>query len=182
LPGRRWSWRCSAAAKPARSRHWKRLQQALFQIADLAGADLEMPEMLRHVHGVLGTLMYAENCYIVEYDDVRDQIRFLYFADQVDDFVADPTQSHDASEMPRSLTVALLRHGKPLSGPSRKLLAQVMEQEHDPQRGPESLDWLGVPMLRDGRVCGAIVVQSYEQAARYGEAERALLGFVAQHV
>lgn len=95
----------------------ERLQQALFQIADLAGADLEMPEMLRHVHGVLGTLMYAENCYIVEYDDVRDQIRFLYFADQVDDFVADPTQSHDASEMPRSLTVALLRHGKPLSGP-----------------------------------------------------------------
>ncbi len=160
----------------------ERLQQALFQIADLAGADLEMSEMLRHVHGVLGTLMYAENCYIVEYDDVRDQIRFLYFADQVDDFVADPTQSHDAAEMPRSLTVALLRHGKPLSGPSRELLARVVEQEHDPQRGPESLDWLGVPMLRDGRVCGAIVVQSYELAARYGEAERALLGFVAQHV
>ena len=58
----------------------------------------------------------------------------------------------------------------------------MVEQEHDPQRGPESLDWLGVPMLRDGRVCGAIVVQSYERAARYGEAERALLGFVAQHV
>ena len=150
----------------------ERLQQALFQIADLAGADLEMSEMLRHVHGVLGTLMYAENCYIVEYDDVRDQIRFLYFADQVDDFVADPAQSHAAEEMPRSLTVALLRHGKPLSGPSRELLARVVEQEHDPQRGPESLDWLGVPMLRDGRVCGAIVVQSYELAARYGEAER----------
>ncbi|WP_271003297.1 hypothetical protein, partial [Listeria seeligeri] len=96
--------------------------------------------MLRHVHGVLGTLMYAQNCYIVEYDDVRDQIRFLYFADQVDDFVADPSQSHAASEMPRSLTVALLRHGRPLSGPSRELLARVMEQEHDPQRGPESLD------------------------------------------
>ncbi|MEG0183845.1 MAG: EAL domain-containing protein [Stenotrophomonas sp.] len=159
----------------------ERLQQALFQIADLAGADLEMGEMLRHVHGVLGTLMYAENCYIVEYDDVRGQIRFLYFADKVDDFIADPAQSFAADEMPRSLTVALLRHGRPLSGPSRALLAQV-EREHDPQVGPESLDWLGVPMLRDGRVCGAIVVQSYEQAERYGEAERALLGFVAQHV
>lgn len=159
----------------------ERLQQALFQIADLSGADLEMGEMLRHVHGVLGTLMYAENCYIVEYDDVRGQIRFLYFADQVDDFIADPAQSFDTEDMPRSLTVALLRQGRPLSGPSRELLAQV-DQEHDPQRGPESLDWLGVPMLRDGRVCGAIVVQSYEQADRYGEAERALLGFVAQHV
>ncbi|MEN4957340.1 MULTISPECIES: bifunctional diguanylate cyclase/phosphodiesterase [Stenotrophomonas] len=159
----------------------ERLQQALFQIADLAGADLEMSEMLRHVHGVLGTLMYAQNCYIVEYDDARRQIRFLYFADQVDDFVADPAQGYDIDQMPRSLTVALLRHGRPLSGPSRELLAQV-DQEHDPQRGPESLDWLGVPMLRDGRVCGAIVVQSYEHADRYGEAERALLGFVAQHV
>jgi len=160
----------------------ERLQQALFQIADLAGADLEMEQMLRRVHGVLGTLMYAENCYIVEYDDLRDQIRFLYFADQVDDFVADPAQSFDASGMPRSLTVALLHHGRPLSGPSRELLAREVGQEHDPLRGPESLDWLGVPMLRDGRVCGAIVVQSYEQADRYGEAERALLGFVAQHV
>jgi len=159
----------------------ERLQQALYQIADLAGADLEMGEMLRHVHGVLGSLMYAENCYIVEYDDVRDQMRFLYFADQVDEFVADPTISYDAGQMPRSLTVALLRHGKPLSGPSRELLADA-EDAHDPERGPESLDWLGVPMLRDGRVCGAIVVQSYEQAALYGEAERALLGFVAQHV
>jgi diguanylate cyclase (GGDEF)-like protein len=138
--------------------------------------------MLRRVHDVLGTLMYAENCYIVEYDDLHDQIRFLYFADQVDDFVADPAQSFDASGMPRSLTVALLHHGRPLSGPSRELLAREVGQEHDPLRGPESLDWLGVPMLRDGRVCGAIVVQSYEQADRYGEAERALLGFVAQHV
>ncbi len=160
----------------------ERLQQALFQIADLAGADLEMGEMLRHVHGVLGSLMYAENCYIVEYDDVRRQIRFLYFADQLDDFVADPARAYAADDMPHSLTVALLQHGRPLSGPSRALLAQVGGLEHDPQRGPESEDWLGVPMLRDGRVCGAIVVQSYEAGARYGEAERALLGFVAQHV
>jgi len=160
----------------------ERLQQALFQIADLAGADLEMGDMLRHVHGVLGSLMYAENCYIVEYDDVRRQIRFLYFADQLDDFVADPARAYATDDMPHSLTVALLQHGRPLSGPSRALLAQVGGLEHDPQRGPESEDWLGVPMLRDGRVCGAIVVQSYEAGARYGEAERALLGFVAQHV
>lgn len=159
----------------------ERLQQALFQIADLAGADLEMSEMLRHVHGVLGTLMYAENCYIVEYDDARRQIRFLYFADQVDDFVADPAQGYDIDQMPRSLTVALLRHGRPLSGPSRELLARV-DQEHDPQRGPESLDWLGVPMLRDGRVCGAIVVQSYTEQIAFSVHDQRLLIFVAQNI
>ncbi|MGE8248879.1 MAG: GAF domain-containing protein, partial [Stenotrophomonas bentonitica] len=159
----------------------KRLQQALYEIADLAGADLEMAEMLRHFHRVLNSLMYAQNCFIVEYDDVRHRVRFLYFADQKDDFVADPDRSYEEHEMPRSLTFALLRHGEPLSGPSRELLA-ILDDEHDPERGPESLDWLGVPMLRDGRVCGAIVVQSYEHRARYGEADRTLLGYVAQHI
>lgn len=159
----------------------ERLQQALFQIADLAGADLEMPEMLRHVHGVLNTLMYAQNCFIVEYDDVRHTIRFLYFADQIDDFVADPAHAYAESELAGSLTFALLRHGQPLSGPSRALLAQLGEPVHQ-RRGPQSQDWLGVPMLREGRVCGAIVVQSYDQGDQYGESDRALLGFVAQHV
>ncbi|WP_422508409.1 bifunctional diguanylate cyclase/phosphodiesterase [Stenotrophomonas sp. GZD-301] len=159
----------------------KRLQQALYEIADLAGADLEMSEMLRHVHSVLNSLMYAQNCFIVEYDDVRRRVRFLYFADQQDSFVADPDRSYEEHEMPRSLTFALLRHGQPLSGPSRELLA-AGNDEPDPDRGPESLDWLGVPMLREGRVCGAIVVQSYEHRARYGEADRALLGYVAQHI
>ncbi len=65
LPGRRWNGAAarSAAGQIKALEEAERLQQALFQIADLAGADLEMPEMLRHVHGVLGTLMYAENCY-----------------------------------------------------------------------------------------------------------------------
>jgi diguanylate cyclase (GGDEF)-like protein len=159
----------------------KRLQQALYEIADLAGADLEMTEMLRHFHRVLNSLMYAQNCYIVEYDDIRRRVRFLYFADQRDTFEADPDRSYEEHEMPRSLTFALLRHGQPLSGPSNELLA-AMNDEYDPSRGPESLDWMGVPMLREGRVCGAIVVQSYEQRVRYNEADRTLLGYVAQHI
>lgn len=158
----------------------KRLQQALYEIADLAGADLEMGQMLRHVHGVLETLMYARNCFIVEYDDLRRTVRFLYFADEVDPFIAEPSRFYAEQELAGSLTVGLLHHGQALSGPSpqlRQLLGQA-----DGYPGPESLDWLGVPMLRDGRVSGAIVVQSYDLPDRYGEADRALLGFVAQHV
>ena len=46
----------------------ERLQQALYEISDLAGAGLEMPIMLRRLHAVVGGLMYAENFYIVGYN------------------------------------------------------------------------------------------------------------------
>src|SRR5688572_22277188 len=37
-------------------------------------------------------------------------------------------------------------------------------------------------MMRDGVVHGAVVVQSYEEGARYTTAEMSLLAFVAEHI
>ncbi len=159
----------------------ERLQQALYEIADLAGSGLDMQVMLRRIHAVVAGLMSAENFYIVSYDDVRESVRFLYFADQRDPYVADPNVELDLGAMHNSLTVALLRHGKSLFGPSesvRRQLGVITDMNH----GPDSADWLGVPMRRDGRVTGAIVVQSYLLAACYKQEDRTLLEFVAEHI
>lgn len=159
----------------------KRLQQALYEIADLASADLEMPEMLRRIHAVVGSLMYADNCYIVLYDDQRRSVRFLHFVDQKDTYVADPDREFTEEEMPNSMTFALLRHGQPVRGPSTAI-RQKLGVMRDISHGPDSQDWLGVPMRREDRVCGAIVVQSYDTPASYADEDRALLGYVAQHI
>ena len=159
----------------------KRLQQALYEIADLASADLEMPEMLRRIHAVVGSLMYADNCYIVLYDDQRRSVRFLHFVDERDTYVADPDREYTEVDMPGSMTFALLRHGQPVRGPSAAVCLKL-GVVHDPSSGPDSLDWLGVPMRREDRVCGAIVVQSYDTPASYADEDRALLGYVAQHI
>ena len=160
----------------------RQLQQALYGIADLAGAEVEMQEMLHRLHGIIGTLMYAPNCYIVEYDGSRDSLRFLYFADDNDPYQADSGREWTPAEMPHSLTFALLGHGQALRGPSRQIRRMLHIEDDSRLQGPDSLDWLGVPMRRGDRVCGAIVVQSYDRADCYTEEDRALLGFVAQHV
>ena len=170
-----------AQARIASLQKSERLQQALFEIADLAGSGLEMQEMLRRIHAVVGGLMYAENCYIVVYDDIRQSIRFLYFADRHDPFVAEPDLEIPVSEVPNSLTVALLRHGEPLMGAS-EWIRERLGVERDASHGPDSEDWLGVPMRRDDRVVGAIVVQSYDRPAQYSDEDRALLAYVAQHI
>ena len=170
-----------AEARVESLRKSERLQQALYGIADLAGSGLDMGQVLKRIHGVVRGLMSAENFYIVAYDDVRGTARFLYFADRIDPWEADPEEEIPLDAMPTSLTGALLRHGHPLRGPSVEL-RERLSVKTDPRNGPDSADWLGVPMRREGRVCGAIVVQSYEQPDCYTDEDRALLEFVAQHI
>ena len=170
-----------AKARAALLEKSERLQQSLYEIADLAGSDLEMADMLRRIHAIVAGLMYAENFYIVLYDDVSDSLRFLYFADRQDPYVADPALEIPAIDLPNSMTLALLRRGEPMRGPSIVLRSQ-MGVLRDLEHGPDSEDWLGVPMRRDDRVCGAVVVQSYDRPDVYRDEERALLSYVAQHI
>ena len=159
----------------------QRLQHALYAIADLASSDLEMSEMLQGIHAIVGELMYAENFYITLIDEAEQQMRFIYFADSVDPRPIMPEEVYPTSEMTNSLTLALIRHGKPLRGPSEQV-RMFLGVERDNLYGPEAEDWLGVPLVGAGHVSGALVVQSYHKDVGYSEEDAALLGYVAQHI
>ena len=158
-----------------------RLQAALYSIADLASGGLDMPDMLREIHAVVGTLMYAENFLIVLYDPDRDTLRFIYFADSHDRVVPEAHVSTPADKMSDSLTLAMMRGGQPAMGPSAQLRLAFGLQKAAAY-GPDSIDWLGVPMLGESGVCGGVVVQSYDRPDCYDGDDQALLAFVAQHI
>jgi len=156
------------------------LQRALFAISDLAGSDRDMPDMLCGIHAIVGTLMYAENFFIVLHDAERDTLQFLYYADVEDPAPPGDNRQFPMGDLERSLTWYLIRDGKPLMGSSEQLRAQVS----GPLAiiGPDSHDWLGVPMLRDGHAHGAIVVQSYQEGIGFSADDRILLQFVGNQV
>ncbi len=154
----------------------EKLQGALFAISDLAGSDRDMPELLKGIHTILGTLMYAENFYIVRLDAEMGMLRFLYFVD-----VEDPTPTDmPLAERAGTLTWYLLHDGKPLHGD----MAQLRSQVSGPLRyvGTDGADWMGVPLLRDGVAQGALVLQSYEPGIVYSAEDQAVLEFVASHI
>ncbi|MBK8283690.1 MAG: EAL domain-containing protein [Ahniella sp.] len=159
----------------------ERIQRALYAIADLSSGDMEMTDMLSGIHEIIGDLTYAENFYIGLYDPDRHTLRFIYFADSMDPIPTLPEQIFTEAELENSLTMGLIRHGKALMGPSHVIRA-LLGVTRDEQFGPDSEDWLGIPLVTGGRVCGALVVQSYDPTVRYTETDRALLGYVGQHV
>jgi len=158
----------------------EQLQKALFAIADMAGSDLPMPTMLRELHAIIGRLMYAENFFIGMYDAERDSLRFLLFADTVDHVGPSMDGDIPLERIRDGITWYLIRDGKPLMGSTQQIAEQVSGELDT--IGADSLDMLGVPMKRDGKVRGVIAVQSYLQGGLYTDRDRALLSFVAEHV
>lgn len=158
----------------------EKLQRALFAISDMAGSDLEMPEMLLGLHKIVGSLMYAENFFIALYEAEADTIRFLYFADVADADKPNNQERFPLAHFEQGLTWYLIRDGRPLRGSNDEIARQVS----GPLRthGTQSFDWLGVPMIRGNTVHGALVVQSYKERPRYTEHDQALLSFVGSHI
>ncbi|MFC4728897.1 EAL domain-containing protein [Coralloluteibacterium thermophilus] len=165
----------------ARLENAERLHRALYAIADMASARLDMPEMLRGLHRIVGGLMYAENFFIALYDPARRTLRFPYFADTQDAFVPDPEQELDEADLVNSLTMRLIRHGQALRGPSVEV-RRALGMPPDSSQGPDAAYWLGVPLVNGEEVCGAIVVQSYDPRFVYTDEDRALLSYVARHI
>ena len=161
--------------------HAEKLQHALFAIADMAGSDRDMPTLLRALHGIIGGLMYAGNFYIALFSAQRQVVRFIYFSDENNPEHYAPTEEVPLATLEGGLTWYVLHDCMPLMGSLEHIREQVSGPLH--VRGARSVDWLGVPMLRDGRAVGALVVQSYREGAeRYSDADRAVLAFVAEHV
>ncbi|MEO9079501.1 MAG: GAF domain-containing protein, partial [Rhodanobacter sp.] len=160
--------------------HSKKLQRALFGISDLAGSDLPMPEMLRGIHNIVRSLMYAENFFIVRHDPLHRTWRFLYYVDVVDTDGQDTTCETPLDQWRGTLTHHVLTTGQPMRGGAAALRGML---DNTPlTMGPDSNSWLGVPMLLDGGVYGALVVQSYQPGIAFTTEDQELLEFVGNHI
>jgi len=158
----------------------ERLQRALYAIAEQAGAEHNMKDMMSALHGIVGSLMYAENFFIVLFDAQNRTVRFPYFVDSLDPDIPDPEGIRPIDAIENSLTWHVLQGGKSLMGASTELEKNLPGPRVS--IGPPSDDWLGVPMKRGDDVVGALVVQSYRDDTRYTQNDRELLTYVAQHV
>ncbi len=158
-----------------------KVQSALYRIAELASAAEDMQDFYRAIHEVVGELMPAKNFFIALWDERRQLINWPYHVDETGTF-PDPNKWYPLGEgSGRGTTAYVLRTGEPQLISLKRFDKLVGEGELD-LVGPQSEDWLGVPLKAEGATVGVLVVQSYTKAVRYTEADRDLLAFVGQHV
>ena len=155
----------------------ERVQDALYRIAEAASAATDLPAFYRTVHEIVGELMYARNLYIALYDAERGRMNYPYYVDDVDTDIPDPNAWEPFGEgQARGVTAYALRYGRPLrlDAPAFRRAPGAGEVEQIGVVTDEGT-WLGVPLPAEGRNQGLLVVQSYDAAHGYSEADLDLL-------
>ena len=151
------------------------LQAALYRVSEATSVTRDVGELYAEIHAIVAKLMPAENFYIALYDETAKVLTFPYFVDAVDGKPEPPRK------LGKGLTEYVLRTGEPLLATPEKF-AELQKTGKVKLIGGSSLDWLGVPLKTDGRTLGVLVVQTYDKDVRYGEREKEVLAFVAQHI
>jgi PAS domain S-box-containing protein len=150
------------------------LNAALYAIAARSQSAEDLQQFFAAIHNIVGQLMNARNFYISLYDPQSQLLSFPYFVDE-----EDPTPT--PKPLGRGLTEYVLRSGEPLLA-TPAIFEELVRRGEVELIGASSLDWLGVP-LKSGTICiGALVVQSYNENARFGERDREILKFVSQQL
>jgi GAF domain-containing protein len=161
-----------------------KVRDALYRIAELAGAAQDLQEFYAAVHSIVGELMYAENFFIALYDEERQLINWPYYVDEIDEDIPDPNRWDAFGEgNARGTTAYVLRAGEPQLLPRARQLELIAQEEIELVGVmTEHSSWLGVPLRAEEKTVGALVAQSYTAEHQYDEQDRDLLAFVGQHV
>lgn len=159
----------------------KKVQKALFQIVELTNSSQTIEAFYGALHKIVADLIPAKNFFIILINNETNCVSFPYYVDEDDDEQKedDPLHNPNANiatdKLQGSPTMKVLETGKLLH-----ISKQEMQQMSHVGKAAE--DWIGVPLILEGKMLGALVVQSYQLGFRYDEKYESLLKYVSQHI
>jgi signal transduction histidine kinase len=157
----------------------EKLRTALYEINEEAHKSVDIVDLCRHLHRIVGRLISAEN-FLVALIEKRGEDRYLSLPYCIDSR-ANSLQGMECKldQKPRLLTTHLIKTRRPLLLTPENYHAVCGEHQLRPI-GNEPHSWLGAPFYLDDQA-GAVVVKSYEKIV-YTEKDKELMAYVARQL
>lgn len=166
------------AHEVAERRRAERLQHALYEIANLSAQTSDASTLYKKLHAIISELVSAKNFLIALYHPDSAEITIPYFIDEKD---AQAPVKRFRYGVGMSSYILARRQACLLDADSYAALVASGEM-NEPLGDVGIASWMGAPMLLGERAYGVMIVQSYDSAVLYGQAELDLLAFMASHV
>lgn len=171
----RWSepdqLRLAVAREVTARKRQEALQATLYRISEAAHSAEDIGALLDGIHAIIGDMLPSRNFAVALLDADSGMVSYPYFVD-----------AHAMAPAPHMLDDDTL-----LARLMRDDAALLLSAEHGERALPVAaghavIDWLGVPLRSERQVIGALLVRSYDSAARLGDTHRELLQFVSHQV
>ncbi len=152
----------------------EKVQSVILKISEAVSSSKDLDDLFQFIHQSMGELMPVDNFYFAIYEPDENLLYFPYFVDQVD-------QYSEPYPPGKGLTEYVMRTKKPLLA-SPDELQHLVELGEVERVGSPSLDWLGVPLIVEGKTIGVMAVQTYKEGIRFSQIDLDVLNAVSSTV
>lgn len=149
------------------------LKHVLFEIAEAAVSTINQDQLFKRIHESLSRILNAESFYI----GIHEEGSFFSFPYCIDEY-DDPVDGKE--DMTGSLTLYIFNKGEGMLIDESKHLE--LAREGVDLIGQPSMQWMGVPLVANGKKLGIMVVQSYSEEELYTEDDLAIMNYVSNQV
>ena len=156
----------------------EKLQEVLYNISKAANSPITLNQLYKTIHKVLGNIIDTTNFYIALVDVNKDELYFPYYIDEKDEKV--PILKFSIT---KTLTTYVIKTGKSLLNNNEQYKEMINQGILTPMGSTtdESI-WLGVPLKIEGKIMGAMAVQSYTNPNLYRKEDIKLMEFVSNQI
>jgi|GEM_PF-1237665 len=149
-------------------------REVLLEIMQGLVVTKDLHEILALVHHAIAKVIYAENFFVVFFNQASGLFEEVYSVDQYDP-PAPP------SRLEKSITAYIYHNGKP-EIMTQARFTELVAQGIVELIGTDSVSWLGAPLNAPDGTIGVIAVQDYQTPDRYSEADKNFLAYIGSQV
>lgn len=152
-----------------------RAKEVMYEIGELSNRIKDLPDLFEAIQRSLSTTMDTRNFYVALYDPENNEFSYPYYSDEFDSAPPEPVKDE------RGLSAYTLRNAVPVLFSKDEIYTLNSEGEID-LLGTPSEQWLGSPLIVEGKPIGIMAVQSYSTDIVYDGRDLGMLNFVSDQV
>lgn len=149
------------------------VQKILYEISMAANITEDVADFISLIQSQLGLLFDTTNFYVAFYDPDSGMLSTAYIKDEKDEIETWPAE--------KSLTGHVIKHKKTLYINKAEILKMNKDGIID-LIGTTAAIWVGVPLVIEGEVKGALVIQDYNNKNAYSKKDVEFLEFISNQV
>ena len=153
------------------------ITRTLFSISNAVNYSKDLSDLFQNIHATLSQVVDVTNFFIALYDASTDILHISFMVDEKDEqllFIENATQS--------GIITAEVIHSKSPQFLTKEQIIERQRNQGHKKIGTNPEQWLGVPLITDNIVIGAMVVQSYTDKERYDTKDAEILTSVSNQV